>query len=149
MQLLVLESTNDDPVVKSSVKGIGAVTTVTKAANPASDPRLSRTVTNGLERQNTLEHTNSNNSVTTINSVTRIAPSTTNDGDARSMYPFRIKHLGRTEVYTFMHLAPKIDKIGVTRFWRPRHDMRHLYLNKMLNRSDCVLWLTVHLPTML
>ena len=100
MQLLVLESTNDDPVVKSSVKGIGAVTTVTKAANPASDPRLSRTVTNGLERQNTLEHTNSNNSVTTINSVTRIAPSTTNDGDARSMYPFRIKHLGRTEVYT-------------------------------------------------
>lgn len=98
MQLLVLESTNDDPVVKSSVKALGAVTS--KAANPAPDPRLSRTVTNGLERQNTLEHTNSSNSVTTINSVTRIAPGTTNDGDAKSMYPFRIKHLGKTEVYT-------------------------------------------------
>jgi hypothetical protein len=96
MQLLVLESTNDDPVVKSSVKGIGAVTTVTKTA----DPRLSRTATNGLERANTLEHTISNNSITTVASVTKLAPSATNDADARSMYPFRVKHLGKPEVYT-------------------------------------------------
>jgi hypothetical protein len=101
MQLLVLESTSDDPVVKSSVKGIGAVTTVTKtASSTAVDPRLSRTVTNGLERSNTLEHTSSSNSVTTVSSVTRLAPSATNDTDARSMYPFRVKHLGKTEVYT-------------------------------------------------
>jgi len=98
MQLLVLESTNDDPVVKSSVKGIGAVTTVTKTApSTAADARLNRTITNGLERSNTLEHTNSNNSVATVNSVTRLA---SNDGDAKSMYPFRIKHLGKTEIYT-------------------------------------------------
>lgn len=98
MQLLVLESTNDDPVVKSSVKGIGAVTTVTKTVPSASDSRLNRSVTNGLERQNTLEHTSSSNSVTTMASVTRL-PSANSDNDARSMYPFRIKHLGK-EVYT-------------------------------------------------
>ena len=100
MQLLVLESTNDDPVVKSSVKGLGPVTTVTKSApSTAADARLNRTATNGIERTNTLEHTNSNNSVATVNSVTRLTPSATND-DAKSMYPFRVKHLGKTEVYT-------------------------------------------------
>lgn len=100
MQLLVLESTNDDPVVKSSVKGIGAVTTVTKAAPSAQDPRLTRTATNGLERQTTLEHTQSNNSVSTISSLGKTTTAVSNDADARSMYPFRVKHLGRSDVYT-------------------------------------------------
>jgi hypothetical protein len=101
MQLLVLESTNDDPVVKSSVKGIGAVTTVTKAApSSAAEARLQRTATNSLERTATLEHSISNNSVSTVSSVTRINPASSNDNDARSMYPFRVKHLGKTEVYT-------------------------------------------------
>lgn len=101
MQLLVLESTNDDPVVKSSVKGLGAVTTVTKAApSSAAEARLQRTSTNGLERTNTLEHTNSNQSVTTVSSVTRLNPTVSNDNDAKSMYPFRVKHLGKTETYT-------------------------------------------------
>jgi hypothetical protein len=100
MQLLVLESTNDDPVVKSSVKGLGPVTTVTKNAPvTAAEARLGRNAINGIERTNTLEHTISNNSMTTVNSVTRLAPSTAND-DAKSMYPFRVKHLGKTEVYT-------------------------------------------------
>ncbi|CAL3970939.1 unnamed protein product [Diplocarpon coronariae] len=98
MQLLVLESTNDDPVVKSSVKGIGAVTTVTKTAG--SDTRLNRMATNGVERANTLEHTNSNQSVSTLNSVTRLAQGGTSDSESRSMYPFRVKHLGKSEVYT-------------------------------------------------
>lgn len=101
MELLVLESTNDDPVVKSSVKGIGAVTTVTKAV-PASavDPRPQRPSTVPLERANTLEPTMSNNSVATMSSVTRINTTSSNDSDTRSMYPFRVKHLGKTEVYT-------------------------------------------------
>lgn len=99
MQLLVLESTNDDPVVKSSVKGLGAVTTVTKTAS-ASDSRLNRMNTNGPERQNTLEHTQSNQSIPSVNSVTRLAQSNSNDGDAKSMFPFRVKHLGKAEVYT-------------------------------------------------
>lgn len=101
MQLLVLESTNDDPVVKSSVKGIGAVTTVTKAApSSAAEARLQRTSTNGLERTSTLEHTSSNNSIATVSSVTRLNPTSSSENDARSMYPFKIKHLGKTEIYT-------------------------------------------------
>jgi hypothetical protein len=101
MQLLVLESTNDDPVVKSSVKGIGAVTTVTKTApSSGSDPRLNRPSTNVIERQNTLENTSSNNSVATTTSATKVNSTSSNDNDARSMYPFRVKHLGKTEVYT-------------------------------------------------
>lgn len=99
MQLLVLEGTNDDPVVKSSVKGLGAVTTVTKTAS-ASDSRLNRMNTNGPERQNTLEHTQSNQSIPSLNSVSRLGATTTNEADAKSMYPFRIKHLGKAEVYT-------------------------------------------------
>ena len=100
MQLLVLESTNDDPVIKSSVKGIGAVTTVTKTAPNAQEPRLNRTATNSLERQSTLEHTQSNNSVTTMSSVGKSSTTISSDSDARSMYPFRVKHLGKTDVYT-------------------------------------------------
>lgn len=99
MQLLVLESTNDDPVVKRDVKGIGAVTTVTKTApSSAAEARLQRTSTNGVERNNPLEHTSSSNSISTVSSVTRLNP--TNDSDARSMFPFRVKHLGKTETYT-------------------------------------------------
>lgn len=97
----MLESTNDDPVVKSSVKGIGAVTTVTKAVPvSAGDQRPQRPPVVTLERTNTLEQTVSNNSVATLSSVTRINTANANDGDARSMYPFRVKHLGKTEVYT-------------------------------------------------
>lgn len=102
MQLLVLESTNDEAVVKTAMKGLGAVTTVTKTATtPSSDSRISRTVTNsGLERTSTLEHTMSAQSVATVNSVTRLASNQANDADAKNMYPFRVKHLGKSEVYT-------------------------------------------------
>lgn len=104
MQLLVLESSDDDPVQKSAVKGIGAVTTTVTKAPPANaaEARLNRSATNatGLERMQTLEHTNSNNSVSTANSITRLNTGNMNDNDAKVMYPFRIKHLGKTEVYT-------------------------------------------------
>lgn len=101
MQLLVLESTNDDPVVKSSVKGIGAVTTVTKTApGSAAEARLQRTGTNGAGQLNQLEHTNSNTSVSTVSSSARLIQTNTSESDARSMYPFRVKHLGKTETYT-------------------------------------------------
>jgi RhoGEF domain/Pleckstrin homology domain len=97
MELLVLESANDDPVVKSSVKGLGTVTTITRPA-PSTDQRLSRMNTNG-ERPNTLEHVNSSSSIstTTLNRTTTV---TNTEGDAKSMYPFRIKHLGKSDVYT-------------------------------------------------
>ncbi|KAK6607239.1 CNH domain-containing protein [Botrytis cinerea] len=105
MQLLVLESSDDDPVQKSAVKGIGAVTTTVAKPAPATaaEARLMRTATNatsGLERMQTLEHTTSNNSVSTTASVTRLNSNNMNDVDAKVMYPFRIKHLGKAEVYT-------------------------------------------------
>lgn len=99
MQLLVLESTNDDPVVKSSVKGIGAVTTVAKSTSNTAAGGVQRQLTNGPERPLTLEHTNTGSSVSTMTSVTRI-PTAGSDPDAKSMFPFRVKHLGKTEVYT-------------------------------------------------
>ncbi|RAL67431.1 hypothetical protein DID88_008186 [Monilinia fructigena] len=104
MQLLVLESSDDDPVQKSAVKGIGAVTTtVTKTAPAnAAEARLNRTVTNntGLERMQTLEQTSTINSTTTATSLLRPNGPNLNDNDAKVMYPFRIKHLGKAEIYT-------------------------------------------------
>ena len=47
MDLLVLESEDDDPVVKSAVKGIASVTTVTGKGGPQ-DSRLGRTASNQL-----------------------------------------------------------------------------------------------------
>lgn len=99
MELLVLESANDDAVVKSSVKGLGAVTTVTRSAASSTDVRLSRVSTNG-ERPNTLEHTNTSTSITSTGSSAKLVPATNLEGDAKSMFPFRIKHLGKSENYT-------------------------------------------------
>ncbi|KAI9812293.1 MAG: hypothetical protein M1827_004742 [Pycnora praestabilis] len=107
MDLLVLESTNDDPVVKSSVRGIGAVTTVTSRAQPSQDVRLGRTTSN---QQNgpgpgTLAHSNTNSSITSVSTTASgktINANTVLDGpkDEKVMFPFRVKHLGKSEVYT-------------------------------------------------
>ena len=96
MQLLVLESTNDDPVVKN-LRGVGAVTTTAKLGQGGSELRLGRSATNGVGA-NPLEHTNSNTSIPSINSIAKI-PTGGADADAKLMFPFRIKHLGR-EPYT-------------------------------------------------
>jgi hypothetical protein len=93
MQLLVLESTNDEPVVKS--KGLGTVTTVTRTAPSAADSRINRAST--ASDRPLLDHTSTN---TSLNSLSKVATNANAEGDARSMFPFRIKHLGRSEVYT-------------------------------------------------
>ena len=95
MDLLVLESVNDDPVVKSSVRGIGPVTTVTR-------PSLANQ--NGSSA-NTLTHTTTSssiNSVGTNGSGKTLVATTVLDSpkDEKVMYPFRIKHLGKSDVYT-------------------------------------------------
>jgi hypothetical protein len=96
MQLLVLESTSDDPVVKN-LRGVGAVTTTAKLGQGGSELRLNRSATsNGA---NPLEHTNSNQSITTMNSVNKV-PTGASETDAKSMFPFRVKHLGKSDVYT-------------------------------------------------
>lgn len=78
MDLLVLESTNDDPVVKSSVRGVATVT----------PPQAARGV-----GPNPLVHTNSTNS---------LVPTTHLESpkDDKILYPFKIKHLGKNGTYT-------------------------------------------------
>ena len=110
MDLLVLETRNDAPVVKSSVKGIGAVTTVTtKVAIPsAGDGRILSTSTGG---PGTLQHAQTASSIASIQ--TNASGKTIHDAtviDAQNenvMYPFRVRHLGRTEVYVLY--APSKD----------------------------------------
>lgn len=90
MQLLVLESTNDETVVKAAMKGLGAVTT-RQAPTPA-DNRPGRAST--ASDRPMLDHVSTNNS---LNSLTKIESPSNMQG---AMYPFRIKHLGKSEVYT-------------------------------------------------
>ncbi|KFY23273.1 hypothetical protein V493_05960 [Pseudogymnoascus sp. VKM F-4281 (FW-2241)] len=91
MQLLVLESTNDDAVVKSK----GLIVTTTRPAPSTSDSRISRTST--ASDRPLLDHSSTSNSMT---SISKVSSNATADGDARSMFPFRVKHLGSQEVHT-------------------------------------------------
>lgn len=79
MDLLVLESTNDDPVIKSAVRGISSV----------APPQSARTAMG----PNPLLHTTNSNS---------LVPSTVLESpkDDKVLYPFRIKHLGKNGSYT-------------------------------------------------
>lgn len=107
MDLIVLESRNDDPVVKSSVKGIGAVTTsVAPRGQTAADPRLGRTTSVASGGPGTLTHTNTSTSLGSGNTgasgkgmVTTTVLEASNK-DEKIMYPFKVKHLGKSEVYT-------------------------------------------------
>ena len=106
MDLLVLESTNDDPVVKSSVKGIASVSTVTSRAQTPQEMRLGRTVssqTTGTGGPGTLTHTSTSSSAvsTGTNGSNRTLTTTTilDSPNEKIMYPFRVKHLGKTDVY--------------------------------------------------
>lgn len=98
MDLLVLESEDDDPVIRSGVKGIAAVTTVT--GKVGAEARLK----NSSPGPGTLTHTNTNISTgsgATGNSGKTMVNATVLDGgkEEKIMYPFRIKHLGK-ETYT-------------------------------------------------
>ncbi|KAF2647947.1 hypothetical protein K491DRAFT_708982 [Lophiostoma macrostomum CBS 122681] len=101
MDLLVLESEDDDPVIRSAVKGIAAVTTVTgKVA--AQDSRLGRT--SNSPGPGTLQHTNTSTSMSSTNTggsgKTMVNTTVLDNGkDEKIMFPFRIKHLGK-ETYT-------------------------------------------------
>ena len=105
MDLIVLESTNDAPVVKS-VKGIGAVTTsVTPRGQMNSDPRLARTTSTQSGGTGGLTHTATSNSLSSKETAQSVSMVTTtvleqNSRDEKIMYPFRVKHLGKTETYT-------------------------------------------------
>jgi hypothetical protein len=110
MQLLVLESSDDDPVTRSSVKGITTVTTATpKTSTP--NAQLGRTTSNQSPGPGTLTHTNTSSSLNSINTASSgktVGTTATLDAsrDDRIMYPFRIKHLGK-EVFTLF--APSVQ----------------------------------------
>lgn len=103
MDLLVLESTNDDPVAKSSVKGIGAVAAVSTRTQSTGDPRHNRAGSNQGPGPGTLAQTNTNSSaMSTASSASgkAMVTNTVLEGkDDKILYPFRIKHLGQ-DVYT-------------------------------------------------
>ncbi|KAL1622684.1 Rho guanine nucleotide exchange factor [Neofusicoccum ribis] len=100
MDLLVLESSDDDPVVKSSVKGVATV-----AGNVRPDSRL-RAGSSASPAPGSLSHVNTGSSMgstltTNSSSKSMMVTTTVLDSpkDERIMYPFRVKHLGK-EVYT-------------------------------------------------
>jgi hypothetical protein len=101
MDLLVLESEDDDPVIRSAVKGIAAVTPVAKSG---SELRLGRGAGINGPVPGMLVHTNTSNSLSSTNtsgSGKTIGQNVNleNGRDEKIMYPFRIKHLGK-ETYT-------------------------------------------------
>ncbi|KAJ4355451.1 Rho guanine nucleotide exchange factor [Didymosphaeria variabile] len=101
MDLLVLESEDDDAVVRSAVKGIAAVTPVQKSG---SEVRLGRGAGLNGPMPGMLTHTNTSNSLSSTNTggsgKTIGQPVNLENGrDEKIMYPFRIKHLGK-ETYT-------------------------------------------------
>lgn len=90
MDLLVLESTNDDPVVKSAVRGVATVAPPPAARNAGPNPIL---------------HSSSSNSTSSTNSSSSaktLVPTTVldNSKDDKILYPFKIKHLGKSPSYT-------------------------------------------------
>jgi hypothetical protein len=100
MDLLVLESRDDPPVIRSSLTGRAGVTRV-----QAADPRLARgsqasPVPGQLQHSST---STSLNSLATVKSNQSATPTVTSlDGGKDSdkiLYPFRIKHLGQ-DTYT-------------------------------------------------
>ncbi|KAJ4375880.1 Rho guanine nucleotide exchange factor [Neocucurbitaria cava] len=98
MDLLVLESEDDDPVVRSTMKGISTVTTVAGRV-AGSGGRPSNSPVPGA-----LVHTNTSNSLGSMNTTgsgkTLVnTNSTETSKDEKILYPFRVKHLGK-ETYT-------------------------------------------------
>lgn len=115
MDLLVLESDNDDAVVKSTMKGLGSVTTVTTKAVAPTESRASRqSMSNPGGGPGTLTHMNTASSAASImtnGSGKTIIPSTTIDSpkDEKIMYPFRISHLGKEQTYT-LYAPSKVSR---------------------------------------
>lgn len=85
MDLLALESTNDDPVVKSSVRGVSTVTQAQGGASP-------------------LTHSGAG---ATVNGPTTVIDHSKDD---KILYPFKIKHLGKNGTYTLYAFSAQSRK---------------------------------------
>ncbi|EUC38394.1 hypothetical protein COCCADRAFT_22248 [Bipolaris zeicola 26-R-13] len=98
MDLLVLESEDDDPVVRSTMKGISTVTAVPGRV-AGTGARLT-----GSPAPGALQHVTTNSSLgssnTSVSGKTLVNTSTIDASkDEKVLYPFRVKHLG-SETYT-------------------------------------------------
>lgn len=112
MDLLVLESRDDDPVAKSKT-GIAAVTVVSKTgAAESGSTRLTRAGTNqtGPPTPGSLQHSTTSTSLSSMNTTnskgTTVTTTVLDGKDDKIMYPFRVKHLGK-EIYTLF--APSYE----------------------------------------
>ncbi|KAL6711640.1 Rho guanine nucleotide exchange factor [Coniothyrium glycines] len=100
MDLLMLESEDDDPVVRSTMKGVSTVVTTPGIRSGTGVGRLNNSPIPGM-----LQHTNTSNSLGSTNTggssgAKTLVPSNSNDPkDDKVLYPFRVKHLGK-ETYT-------------------------------------------------
>jgi hypothetical protein len=112
MDLLVLESTNDDPVIRSTANkfGIGGTT----AAKDKVEPKSGRHNTIGaLPGTGNLAHSSTSLSAASTSSAPGKLVTTLPDrnaGDDKVLYPFRIKHLGnrslKADDNTYILYAP-------------------------------------------
>ena len=124
MDLLVLESRDEPPVVKSTMKGLGAVTTMTTRAETPQEARSHRqSMSNSSPGPpGSLVHTNTASSVassaTTASGKTLVANTAIDSSkDEKVMYPFRIKHLGKPDGFTL---------------YAPTHQNRQDWCNKII-----------------
>ncbi|PWW74158.1 hypothetical protein C7212DRAFT_215204 [Tuber magnatum] len=113
MDLLVLESTNDEPVVRSTANrlGIGGPTAAAKDKNEQKSGR--HNTMGAVPGPGALTHSNTGLSTTSANTAPgRLATALPDRsaGDDRVMYPFRIKHLGnrslKADDNTYILYAP-------------------------------------------
>lgn len=121
MDLLVLESKDDPPVMKSTMKGLGTVTTITTRADTPQEVRASRQSMSS-PGPGALVHTNTASSVastaTNTPSRTITAPTVIDSSkDEKIIFPFRFKHLGHDYVYTL---------------YAPTHQNRSDWCNKII-----------------
>lgn len=102
MDLLMLESADDDPIVKSTMKGIAVGTATTKATVTAPDPRIIRQNSSLPGKPGspmpgaTLTQSQTTGAQPTMVTATALEPAVSQEN---TLYPFRVRHLGK-EVYT-------------------------------------------------
>lgn len=100
MVLISLETTNEPAVTRSSMRG---VTQVDKNAGKGADPRLARAPSS--QTGPGLQHVNTGLTQSSGASGSMAAEGDSKD-DNKIYYPFKVKHLGKTEVYTLYALSP-------------------------------------------
>jgi hypothetical protein len=109
MDLLVLESNDDDPVVKSAIAGVTRAPPVVPA--PGVGNKLGKTASRDSSSPGPLQHSNTSTSLASLTSSKSAPPPpiVTNieqPEDGKVMYPFRIRHLGK-ESYTLYSFSAR------------------------------------------